>query len=60
MKIKSVKKKMKAKAFAASVSREDITEGARALDVEIDEHIAFVLEAMGSIAAELELDGSPR
>ena len=58
VKVKSVKKKMKAKAFAASVSREDIREGVESLGVDLDEHIAFVLEALRGVAAELELDGS--
>jgi len=57
VKIKSVRKKMKAKAFAASVNRDDITSGAQALGIELDEHIAFVLEAMRGIAPELGLAG---
>ena len=52
---KSVKKKMKDKAFARSVSRDDITNGARELGVEIEEHIAFCIEAMKGIAGELGL-----
>ena len=60
VKVKSVRKKMKAKAFAASVSREEIAEGARALEVELDEHIAFVLDALRSIAPVLGLAGEPR
>jgi putative nucleotidyltransferase with HDIG domain len=60
VKVKSVQKKMKSKAFAASVSREDIVDGAEALGVELNEHVAFVLEALQSIAPELELDGSAR
>ena len=55
---KSVRKKMKDKAFARSVSRDDIVNGARELDVELDEHIAFCVEAMKGIAAELGLAGS--
>ena len=57
VKVKSVKKKMKAKAFAASVNRDDIRNGAAELGVELDEHITFVLEALRGIATELELDG---
>ena len=53
--VKSVKKKMKQKAFAAQVSREDITNGAADLGVELDAHIAFVIEAMRGIAVELGL-----
>ncbi|MGZ4812194.1 MAG: HDIG domain-containing metalloprotein [Terriglobales bacterium] len=56
---KSVKKRMKDKAFARSVSRDDITNGAAALGVELDEHIAFCIEAMKSIATELGLEGIP-
>lgn len=55
---KSVRKKMKDKAFARSVSREDITQGAAELGVDLDEHIAFCIEAMKGIAGELGLDGS--
>jgi putative nucleotidyltransferase with HDIG domain len=58
VKVDSVRKKMKAKAFAASVSREDITAGAAELGVELDEHIAFVLEALRGVADELGLSGS--
>ncbi len=54
---KSVRKKMKDKAFARSVSRDDIIDGARELGVELDEHIAFCIEAMKGIAAELGLAG---
>ena len=57
LKVKSVEKRMKAKAFAASVNREDITSGAADLGVELEEHIGFVIEALRGIAAELGLDG---
>ena len=55
---KSVKKRMKDKAFARSVSRDDITNGAAALGVELEEHIQFCIEAMRQIAPQLGLDGS--
>src|SRR5438874_4145818 len=55
---KSVRKKMKDKAFARSVSRDDIVNGARELGVDLDEHIAFCIEAMKGIAAELGLQGT--
>ena len=55
---KSVRKRMKDKAFARSVSREDIINGAASLGVDLDEHITFCIEAMKSIAAELGLEGS--
>ena len=54
---KSVRKRMKDKAFARSVSREDIVNGAAGLGVDLDEHIAFCIEAMKSIAGELGLAG---
>ena len=54
----SVKKKMKDKAFARSVNRADIVSGAADLGVELEEHIAFCIEAMKGIAGELGLDGS--
>ena len=52
---KSVRKKMKDKAFARSVSRDDIVNSARELGVDLDEHIAFCIEAMKGIAGELGL-----
>jgi putative nucleotidyltransferase with HDIG domain len=54
---KSVRKKMKDKAFARSVSREDIVTGAAELGVELDEHVDFCIRAMQERAKELELDG---
>ena len=54
----SVRKKMKDKAFARSVSREDIINGAAELGVDLDEHIAFCVEAMKARAGELGLAGS--
>jgi putative nucleotidyltransferase with HDIG domain len=54
---KSVRKRMKDKAFARSVSREDIINGAADLGVDLDEHIAFCVEAMRVIAPELGLAG---
>ena len=52
---KSVRKKMKDKAFARSVSRDDIVNGAKELGVDLDEHIAFCIEAMKGIAGDLGL-----
>jgi putative nucleotidyltransferase with HDIG domain len=54
----SVRKKMKDKAFARSVHREDIIEGAADLGIDLEEHIAFCIVAMKGIARELGLDGS--
>ena len=56
--VPSVKKKLKDKAFARAVSRDDIGQGAAELGVEMDEHIAFCLAAMQEKAAELGLRGS--
>jgi len=52
---KSIRKKMKDKAFARSVSRDDIINGAADLGVDLDEHIAFCIEAMKTVASELGL-----
>lgn len=54
----SVLKKMKDKAFARSVSRDDIHKGAQELGIELKEHVAFVIAAMRGIAGELGLDGN--
>src|SRR5260370_23141557 len=54
----SVRKKMKDKAFARSVHREDIIEGTADLGLDLEEHIAFCIEAMKGIARELGLGGS--
>ncbi len=55
VKVKSVKKKLKKKDFAAKVSREDIIEGAADLNLEMDELIAHVLEALVPVGDELGL-----
>ena len=55
---KSVRKRMKDKAFARKVNRDDIVNGAAALGVDLDEHIAFCIEALQGIADKLGLDGS--
>jgi putative nucleotidyltransferase with HDIG domain len=55
---RSVRKKMKDKAFARGVSREDVVLGAEELGVELDEHVQFVIEAMKGRAKELGLDGA--
>jgi len=54
---KSVRKKMKDKAFARSVSRDDIINGAQALGVELEQHIDFCVRAMQGRAKELGLNG---
>jgi predicted hydrolase (HD superfamily) len=57
VKIKSVRKKWKDKAFAAAVDREAIERAAEALGVGLWEHVGVVLEAMQGIASEIGLDG---
>jgi putative nucleotidyltransferase with HDIG domain len=52
---KSVKKKMKDKAFARGVNRDDVITGAQELGVDLDEHIQFVIDAMKARATELGL-----
>ena len=56
--VKSVRKRMKDKAFARKVNRDDIVNGAAALAVDLDEHIATCIAAMKLIAPQLGLDGS--
>lgn len=55
----SVKKRLKDKAFARGVSRDDVFKGAEELAIPIDEHIAFCIAALRSIAPQLGLAGSP-
>ena len=59
LKPKSVRKKMKTPAFAAAVSREDITRGAELLELDLNDHIAHVVEAMLSVAEPLGLTPAP-
>jgi len=56
--VKSVRKKMKDKAFARSVNREEIVQGASELGIELDEHIDFCIRAMQQRAAELGIQGT--
>jgi putative nucleotidyltransferase with HDIG domain len=55
---KSVRKKMKDKAFARGVNRDDVINGAADLGVDLDEHIAFVIQAMQRVAGSLGLAGT--
>ncbi len=55
VKVKSVKKKLKDKSFARQVNREEIRKGAEELGVDLDEHIAFVIEALKPVAQDLGL-----
>ncbi|HEY8166803.1 MAG TPA: HD domain-containing protein [Gemmatimonadaceae bacterium] len=54
---KSVRKKMKDKAFARGVNRDDVLLGVSELGVDLDEHIAFVISAMRRVAADIGLAG---
>jgi len=56
---KSVRRRMKDKAFARSVSRDDIVRGAQELGIDLEDHIAFCIEAMKGIADKLGLAGTP-
>jgi putative nucleotidyltransferase with HDIG domain len=55
---RSVRKKMKDKAFARGVNRDDVINGAQELGVDLDEHIAFVIGAMQARSADLGLSGA--
>lgn len=59
MSANSVRKKMKHKAFAAGVKREDVETGAQLLGLPLDDHIGHVITAMQGIAKELGLEGRP-
>jgi len=52
---KSVRKKLKQPSFAAGVNRDDVDRGAELLELPLDEHIAFVIEALRPIAPQLGL-----
>ncbi len=56
--VKAVRKKMKDKSFARAVNREDITNGADQLGVDLEEHIGFVIEALKPVANELGIAGT--
>ncbi len=56
--VKSARKKMKDKAFARAVNRDDIVNGAAQMGVDLDQHIEFCIEAMKARAAELGLAGT--
>ena len=58
LEVSSVRKKLKDKAFARGVNREDVLQGAREIGVDLDEHIAFMLEALRPGEAALGLGGT--
>lgn len=53
--VSAVKRKMKDRAFAKSVNRDDIIQGAQELGVDLDEHITFIVEALRPVAEQLGL-----
>ena len=55
-----MRKKLKDKAFARLVNRDDIVSGAAALNLDLDEHIALCVESMKRCASELGLAGTHR
>lgn len=55
LEVSSVKKKLKDKAFARNVNREDIVRGAEEMGIPLDDHIQFVIGAMKTAAKELGL-----
>src|SRR5437016_10533502 len=55
MEVKSVKKKLKDKAFARSVNREDIYQGAQELGIELDDHIRFVIDSLKPVQEKIGL-----
>jgi putative nucleotidyltransferase with HDIG domain len=54
--VKSVKKKMKDKRFAAKVNRDEIIQGAEELEIEFEDHVTFVIQALSPVANDLGLN----
>lgn len=59
LEVKSVRKKMKDKAFAKAVNRETLVAGAEAMQIELNEHIAFVIEALATAVKQPEYQELP-
>ncbi|HVF29003.1 MAG TPA: hypothetical protein VM943_12225, partial [Pyrinomonadaceae bacterium] len=55
LEVSSVKKKLKDKAFARTVSRDDVRQGVAELGVELDEHIRFLIDALRPAQREIGL-----
>jgi putative nucleotidyltransferase with HDIG domain len=55
LEVASVKKKLKDKAFARTINRDDVTRGARELALDLDEHLAFVIAALTDVAPDIGL-----
>jgi predicted hydrolase (HD superfamily) len=60
LEVKSVKKKLKDKAFARTVNRDDIHQGVAELGVDLDEHIRFVIDALRPVQEEIGLNALTR
>src|SRR3954462_3254331 len=58
MEVSSVKKKLKDKAFARSVNRDDIKQGVEELGIDIDEHIRFIIDALRPVQKEIGLNAT--
>jgi putative nucleotidyltransferase with HDIG domain len=56
--VTAVRKKMKDKGFARAVNRDDITKGAEIMEIDLDEHIAFVIESLKPVAGTLGIAGA--
>ena len=56
--VAAVRKKMKDKGFARNVNRDDITKGADQLGVDLDKHIAFVIDSLKPVASQLGIAGT--
>ena len=59
MSVASVKKKLKDKAFARTVNRDDIRQGVAELGVELDEHIGFLIDALRPVQRDIGLENAP-
>jgi predicted hydrolase (HD superfamily) len=59
LEVSSVKKKLKDKAFARTVNRDDIRQGVEELGVDLDEHIRFVIESLKPVQTEIGLGERP-
>ena len=56
---RSVRRKMRDKNFAKDVNRDDIVRGAEELGIDLDEHIAFIVESMKPVAERIDLVAEP-
>jgi len=59
LEVSSVKKKLKDKAFARGVNRDEVRQGAEELGIPLDDHIAFVIQALRPVEGALGLGGGP-